>query len=40
MTADLDAQGTVLKNIYAQLELRFNLLREITPKYTSYQYRS
>ncbi|KAI6844725.1 hypothetical protein KC342_g95 [Hortaea werneckii] len=40
MTADLDAQGTVLKNIYAQLELRFNLLREITPKYTSYQFRS
>ncbi|KAI7372142.1 hypothetical protein KC354_g154 [Hortaea werneckii] len=40
MTADLGAQGTVLKNIYAQLELRFNLLREITPKYTSYQFRS
>ncbi|KAI7150913.1 ATP-dependent DNA helicase, partial [Hortaea werneckii] len=35
-----DIKGTVLKNIYAQLELRFNLLREITPKYTSYQFRS
>ncbi|KAI7355178.1 ATP-dependent DNA helicase [Hortaea werneckii] len=34
-----DIKGTVLKNIYAQLELRFNLLREITPKYTSYQFR-
>ncbi|KAI7311156.1 ATP-dependent DNA helicase [Hortaea werneckii] len=31
-----DIKRTVLKNIYAQLELRFNLLREITPKYTSY----
>lgn len=28
----------MLKNIYAQLELRFNLLREVTPKYTSYQF--
>ncbi|KAI7282464.1 ATP-dependent DNA helicase [Hortaea werneckii] len=35
-----DIKNTVLKNIYAQLELRFNLLREITPKYTSYQFRS
>lgn len=39
MTPDLEAQGTVLKNIYAQLELRFNLLREVTPKYTSYKFR-
>ncbi|KAI7369164.1 ATP-dependent DNA helicase [Hortaea werneckii] len=38
--SDYDIKGTVLKNIYAQLELRFNLLREITPKYTSYQFRS
>ncbi|KAI7087367.1 hypothetical protein KC356_g4204 [Hortaea werneckii] len=35
-----DIKRTVLKNIYAQLELRFNLLREITPKYTSYEFRS
>ncbi|KAI6799069.1 ATP-dependent DNA helicase [Hortaea werneckii] len=37
---EYDIKSTVLKNIYAQLELRFNLLREITPKYTSYQFRS
>ncbi|KAI6842072.1 ATP-dependent DNA helicase [Hortaea werneckii] len=35
-----DIKRTVLKNIYAQLELRFKLLREITPKYTSYEFRS
>ena len=28
----------MLLNIYAQLELRFELLRASTPKYTSYQY--
>lgn len=27
-------------NIYAQLELRFNLLRATTPKYTKYSYKS
>lgn len=30
----------MLKNIYAQLELRFGLLRETTPKYTNYSYTS
>jgi hypothetical protein len=29
----------VLKNIFAQLELRYGLLRETTPKYLSYQYK-
>lgn len=29
----------MLGNIYAQLELRFNLLRASTPKYTSYSYK-
>lgn len=33
-------QQTVLKNIYAQLELRFGLLRETTPKYSSYSYKT
>lgn len=28
-----------MKNIFAQLELRFGLLRETTPKYTQYQYK-
>ena len=32
------AQGTVLKNIYAQLELAHDLLRETTPKYTAYKF--
>lgn len=32
-------ETTVLKNIYAQLELRFELLRETTPKYNNYQYK-
>jgi hypothetical protein len=36
--ADTFQQHTVLKNIYAQLELRFGLLRETTPKYTAYSY--
>lgn len=31
-------QTTVLGNIYAQLELRFHLLRATTPKYTKYTY--
>ena len=30
-------QGTVLKNIYAQLELGHELIREATPRYTSYK---
>lgn len=28
-----------MKNIFAQLELRFGLIRETTPKYTAYQYK-
>ncbi len=43
ISQDTDAnssQQTVLKNIYAQLELRFDLLRETTPKYNSYSYKS
>jgi len=36
---DYDIKQTVLKNIYAQLELRFGLLRETTPRYTTYQYK-
>ena len=28
----------MLKNIYAQLELGYGLLRETTPKYTSYKF--
>jgi hypothetical protein len=28
-----------VKNIFAQLELRFGLIRETTPKYTQYQYK-
>lgn len=35
-----DIKQTVLKNIYAQLELRFGLLRETTPRYTTYQYKT
>nr|POE92361.1 atp-dependent dna helicase recq [Quercus suber] len=34
-----DIRPTVLGNIYAQLELRFRLLRATTPKYTSYTYK-
>ncbi|TKA44138.1 hypothetical protein B0A54_04904 [Friedmanniomyces endolithicus] len=37
---EFDIKQTVLKNIYAQLELRFDLLRETTPKYNSYSYKS
>lgn len=33
-----DIKQTVLNNIFAQLELRFGLLRATTPKYTSYSY--
>ena len=29
----------MLKNVYAQLELHFGLIRETTPKYTSYSYK-
>lgn len=36
---DYDIKQTVLKNIFAQLELRFGLLRETTPRYTTYQYK-
>lgn len=32
-------QTTVVKNIFAQLELRFGLVRETTPKYITYQYK-
>nr|POE63033.1 atp-dependent dna helicase recq [Quercus suber] len=34
-----DIRPTVLGNIYAQLELRFELLRATTPKYTSYTFK-
>ncbi|KAH9825957.1 QDE3 protein (involved in protein silencing) [Teratosphaeria destructans] len=37
-TRNHDIRQTVLKNIYALLELRFGLLRETTPKYTTYTY--
>lgn len=33
------AQSTVLGNIFAQFELRFHLLRAVTPKYTEYSFR-
>lgn len=33
-----DIKQNVLNNIFAQLELRFELLRATTPKYTSYSY--
>ncbi|KAF7197345.1 ATP-dependent DNA helicase RecQ [Pseudocercospora fuligena] len=33
-----DIKITTLGSIYAQLELRFNLLRATTPKYTQYKY--
>ena len=33
-----DIRATTLSNIYAQLELRFGLLRAITPIYTMYSY--
>lgn len=36
---EFDIRPTVLNNIYAQLELRFGLLRATTPKYTSYSYK-
>lgn len=35
---EFDMRPTTLKNIYAQLELRHGLFREITPIYTKYQY--
>ncbi|RDW71594.1 hypothetical protein BP6252_08157 [Coleophoma cylindrospora] len=37
-TKEFDIRATTLKNIYAQLELRHGLLREITPIYTKYTY--
>ncbi|KAL3422799.1 RecQ family ATP-dependent DNA helicase [Phlyctema vagabunda] len=37
-TKDFDMRPTTLKNIYAQMELRHDLLRETTPIYTKYQY--
>lgn len=35
---EFDIKMTTLGNIYAQLELRFKLLRATTPKYTKYSY--
>ena len=37
---DFDIRPTVINNIYAQLELRFELLRATTPKYTLYSYKT
>jgi hypothetical protein len=34
----MDLQATVLKVIYAQLELHFGLFRAVSPKYQDYQY--
>lgn len=39
VSKELDIKQTVAKNIFAQLELRFGLIRETTPKYTQYQYK-
>ncbi|GAB7365284.1 hypothetical protein MBLNU230_g6365t1 [Neophaeotheca triangularis] len=36
---EFDVKQTVLKSVYAQLELDFGLLRAVTPKYTSYEYK-
>ena len=33
-----DMRPTTLKNIYAQLEMRFDLIRAITPQYSKYSY--
>ena len=38
LSKDFDIKQTVLNKIFAQLELRFELLRATTPKYTSYSY--
>lgn len=38
LSKNFDIKQTVLNNIFAQLELRFELLRATTPKYTSYSY--
>ncbi|EME42656.1 hypothetical protein DOTSEDRAFT_133323 [Dothistroma septosporum NZE10] len=38
MSKEFDIRPTVLGNIFAQLELRFELLRATTPKYTQYSY--
>ncbi|SMY25216.1 unnamed protein product [Zymoseptoria tritici ST99CH_1A5] len=37
---EFDIKANALGNIYAQLELSFNLLRATTPKYTKYSYKS
>ena len=39
MTNTCNLQPAVVKNIFAQLELRFGIIRETTPKYTQYQYK-
>ncbi|KAF2754477.1 ATP-dependent DNA helicase [Pseudovirgaria hyperparasitica] len=36
---EFDIKANALGNIYAQLELRFDLLRATTPKYTKYSYK-
>lgn len=40
LSKKFDIKPTVLSNVFAQLELRFGLLRATTPKYTSYSYKS
>lgn len=35
---DYDIKANALGNIYAMLELTFNLIRATTPKYTNYEY--
>ncbi|KAM0713564.1 hypothetical protein Q7P37_010526 [Cladosporium fusiforme] len=39
VSKEWDIKAAVVKNIFAQLELRFGLVRETTPKYTTYQYK-
>lgn len=38
LSKNYDIKQNVLNNIFAQLELRCELLRATTPKYTSYSY--
>lgn len=34
-----NANSAILQNIYAQLELRYNLFRAVTPEYSKYEYK-
>lgn len=36
---DYDIRSTTLKNIYAQLELKYGIIRAVTPKYTKYMFK-